>query len=74
MAGGVIPKPEQVLEKLEILERYVKAVDEKVSDLQAKVDCFESFQSKREKKIKEFEDGLDFANTEKSLSRRNSTS
>ena len=37
MAGEVIPKLEQVLEKLENLERYVKAVDEKVSNLQAKV-------------------------------------
>ena len=54
MAGDVIPKLEQVLEKLENLERYVKAVDEKVSNLQAKVDCF-----------KELEDGLDFANTER---------
>ena len=43
-----------MLEKLENLERYVKAVDEKVSNLQAKVDCF-----------KELEDGLDFANTER---------
>ena len=41
MAGEVIPKLEQVLEKLENLERYVKAVDEKVSNLQAKVDCFD---------------------------------
>ena len=38
MAGEVIPKLEQVLEKLENLERYVKAVDEEVSNLQAKVD------------------------------------
>ena len=51
MAGEVIPKLEQVLEKLENLERYVKAVDEKVSNLQAKVDCFESFKNKTEKKI-----------------------
>ena len=43
MAGDVIPKLEQVLEKLENLERYVKAVDEKVSNLQAKVYCFEFF-------------------------------
>ena len=66
MAGEVIPKLEQVLEKLENLERYVKAVDKKVSTLQAKVDCFESFKKKKksEKKIKELEDGLDFANTE----------
>ena len=64
MAREVIPKLEQVLEKLENLERYVKAVDKKVSTLQAKVDCFESFKKKTEKKIKELEDGLDFANTE----------
>ena len=50
MAGEVIPKLEQVLEKLENLERYVKAVDEKVSNLQAKVDCFEAFKNKTEKK------------------------
>ena len=65
MAGEVIPKLEQVLEKLKNLERYVKAVDEKVSNLQAKVDCFESFKNEKEKKIKELEDGLDFANTER---------
>ena len=65
MAGEVIPKLEQVLEKLENLERYVKAVDEKVSNLQEKVDCFEAFKNKTEKKIKELEDGLDFANTER---------
>ena len=47
------------------MERYVKAVDEKVSNLQAKVDCFESFKNEKEKKIKELEDGLDFANTER---------
>ena len=50
MAGEVIPKLEQVLEKLENLERYVKAVDEKVSNLQAKVACFESFKNEKEKK------------------------
>ena len=65
MAGEVIPKLEQVLEKLENLERYVKAVDEEVSNLQEKVDCFEAFKNKTEKKIKELEDGLDFANTER---------
>ena len=65
MAGEVIPKLEQVLEKLENLERYVKAVDEKVSNLQAKVDCCEAFKNKTEKKIKELEDELDFANTER---------
>ena len=46
MAGAVIPKIEQVLEKL---ERYVKAVDEKVSNLQAKVDCFNCFKSFKSK-------------------------
>ena len=65
MAGDVIPKLEKVLEKLENLERYVKAVDEKVSNLQAKVDCFEFFKNITEKKIKELEDGLDFANMER---------
>ena len=29
------------------------------------MDCFESFKNKTEKKIKELEDGLDFANTER---------
>ena len=65
MAGEVIPKLEQVLQKLENLERYVKAVDEKVSNLQAKVDCFEAFKNKTEKKIKELEEGLNFTNTER---------
>ena len=74
MAGEVILKLEQVLEKLENLERYVKAVDEEVSNLQAKVDSFEAFKNKTEKKIKELEDGLDFANTECGLLRRNLTS
>ena len=49
MAGAVIPKIEQVLEKFEKLERYVKAVDEKVSNLQAKVDCFNCFKSFKSK-------------------------
>jgi len=49
MAGEVIPKLEQVLEKLENLKRYVKAFDEKGSDLKVKVDCFESFKSNRRK-------------------------
>ena len=74
MAGEVIPKLEQVSEKLENLERYVKSVDEEVSNLQAKVDCFEAFKNKTEKKIKELEDGLNFANTECGLLRRNLTS
>lgn len=42
-----------MLEKLENLERYAKVVDEKVSRLQAKVDCFEAFKNKTEKKINE---------------------
>ena len=74
MAGEVILKLEQVLEKLENLERYVKTVDEEVSNLQAMVDSFEAFKNKTEKKIKELEDGLDFANTECGLLRRNLTS
>ena len=49
MAGEVIPKLEQALEKLENLERYEKAVDEKGSDLQVEVDCFESYESNRRK-------------------------
>ena len=50
MAGEVIPKLEQVLEKLENLEQYVKAADKKVSNLQAKVDCFEAFKTKQKKR------------------------
>ena len=33
--------------------------------MQAKVNCFESSKTKTEKEIKELEDGLDFANTER---------
>ena len=50
MAGKVIPKLEQVLEKLENLERYVKAVDEEVSNLQAKVDCFQKQNRKKDQR------------------------
>ena len=50
MAGKVIPKLEQVLEKLENLESYVKAVDEEVSNLQAKVDCFQKQNRKKRSK------------------------
>ena len=57
MAGEVIPKLEQVLEKLENLERSVKAVDEKVSNLQAKVDCFESFKKKKNNRKEDQRDG-----------------
>ena len=74
MAGEVIPKLEQVLEKLENLERYAKAVDEKVSNLQAKVDCFESFKNKKEKKIKVWKTNWIFRTRNSSLSRRNLTS
>ena len=60
-----MPKLEQVLEKLQKLEDYIKAVDEKVSSLQAEVECFESFKKKTETKINELEDGLNFANAER---------
>ena len=50
MAGEVILKLEQVLEKLENLERYVKAVDEEVSNLQAKVDCFQKQNRKKDQR------------------------
>ena len=50
MAGKVIPKLEQVLEKLENLEWYVKAVDEEVSNLQAKVDCFQKQNRKKDQR------------------------
>ena len=50
MTGKVIPKLEQVLEKLENLERYVKAVDEEVSNLQAKVDCFQKQNRKKDQR------------------------
>lgn len=46
------------------MEQYVRAVDEKVSNLQAKVDCFEASKNKTEKNLNELEDGLDFVNTE----------
>ena len=69
MAGEVILKLEKVLEKLENLEQYAKAVDKKVSSLPAKMDCFEALKNKTEKKINEPDDGLDFANTDTSLSR-----
>ena len=69
MAGEVIPKFE-VLEKLKNLERYVKAVNEKL------VICRQRWIVSRLSKTKQkLEDALDFANTEReSLSRRNLTS
>ena len=76
MAGEVIPKLEQVLEKLENLERYVKAVDKKVSTLQAKVDCFESFKKKKNQKrrSKSWKTDWILRTRNASLSRRNLTS
>ena len=50
MAWKVIPKLKQVLEKLENLERYVKAVDEEVSNLLAKVDCFQKQNRKKDQR------------------------
>ena len=59
MAGEVIPKLEQVLEKLENLERYVKCVNEKL------VICRQRWIVSRLSKTKQkLEDALDFANTE----------
>lgn len=49
IAEMIMPKPEQVLEKLQKLEDYIKAVDGKVSSLQAKVECFKSFKKKTKK-------------------------
>ena len=77
MAGEVIPKLEQVLEKLENLERYVKAVDEKVSNLQAKVDCFESLkknQQQQKRRSKSWKTDWILRTRNASLSRRNLTS
>lgn len=73
MVETVMPKLEQVLEELQKLEDYIKAVDEKVSSLQAKVGCFESFKKKTETKRNELEDGLNFANAERqSFKKKNS--
>ena len=59
MAGEVIPKFE-VLEKLKNLERYVKAVNEKL------VICRQRWIVSRLSKTKQkLEDALDFANTER---------
>ena len=75
MAGEVIPKLEQVLEKLENLERYVKAVDKQVSTLQAKVDCFESSKKKKqERRSKSWKMDWILRTRNASLSRRNLTS
>ena len=48
---------------------------QKVSNLQAKVDCFEAFKTKQKKKraISELEDGLDFANAERESAILNSS-
>ena len=74
MAGEVIPKLELVLEKLGNLERYVKAVDEKVSNLQAKVDCFESSKKNQKKRSKSWKKDWILRTRNASLSRRNLTS
>ena len=66
MAGEVIPETRTSVENL---ERYVKAGEVKVSNLQAKVDCFESFKNKTEKKIKELETDWILRTRNASLSR-----
>lgn len=40
-------------------------MDEKVSSLQAKIKCFDVFKKEAEIKIKELEDGSNFANAER---------
>ena len=65
MAETVMPKLDQVLEKLQKLEDQIQSVDEKVSSLQVKVESFEVFKKETETKIKELEDGLNFANAER---------
>ena len=64
MAGEVIPKFE-VLEKLKNLERYVKAVNEKLVICRQRWIVSRLSKTKQKKKIQELEDGLDFANTER---------
>ena len=51
--------------KLEKLEKYVKSVDDKVSNLQTKIGCFESFKRETEKKVMELDEGMNFANAER---------
>ena len=70
MAETVMPKLDQVLEKLQKLEDQIQSVDEKVSSLQVKVESFEVFKE-TEAKIKELEDGLNFANAERESFKKN---
>ena len=72
MAELVMPKLKLLLEKLvavelklEKLEKYVKSVDDKVSNLQTKIECFESFKRETEKKVMELDEGMNFANAER---------
>lgn len=67
-----MPKLQLLLEKLvavelklEKLEKYVKSVDDKVSNFQTKIECFESFKRETEKKVMELDEGLNFANAER---------
>ncbi|XP_068674713.1 tropomyosin-like [Montipora foliosa] len=71
MAETVMPKLDQVLEKLQKLEDQIQSVDEKVSSLQVKVESFEVFKKETETKIKELEDGLNFANAERESFKKN---
>ena len=67
-----MPKLQLLLEKLvavelklEKLENYVKSVDDKVSNLQTKIECFESLKRETEKKVMELDEGMNFANAER---------
>ena len=71
MAELVMPKLQLLLEKLvagewklEKLEKYVKSVDDKVSNLQTKIECFESYKRETEKKVMELDEGVNFTNAE----------
>ena len=50
--------------KFDSMELYVKAVNDKVSNLQVKVERFEEFRKETTKSVKELEDGMSFANAE----------
>ena len=67
-----MPKLEMVLEKLgrleaklDSLENYIKAVDDKVSKLQGKVESFETLKTETAKLVKELEEGMSFANAQR---------
>lgn len=51
--------------KLEKLEKYVKSVYDKVSNLQTKIECLKSFKRETEKKVMELDEGINFANAER---------